>query len=369
MAARALVPVAILLVGAFAGCLEEGKGTDLAVDPLAGTPEGALLALLGSLPEPDFDRMKAVDWWEKFVKDNDMRQYPLPKNQLASTTLESELRSAGFQARIMYNFGGVGYQGTNVVPAQGNTPFGFKVVQGLKEGTGAKDHRLVLISHFDTVPSTPQGAYDDGSGVAVQLSICKLLAKVAMNKTVECLFFDNEENGLLASQAYANWYAQSKPQWKWDQAFGYDMVGLNWPGYSKWKLYSMIGKPTTEPDAFLASHNDFLDVLAYDYLGPKLNVTTDGVEVLRVHDRNSDEQNFKRVGIPVVRFAGGRKAADYPQYHKEQDTVEFVYRYACECQDLAKGKETFARGYELVVLMSYYTILAYDQYDPKALPF
>ncbi|HLE47289.1 MAG TPA: M28 family peptidase [Candidatus Thermoplasmatota archaeon] len=365
MAARALLPVAVLLLGAFAGCLEEAQIKDAAEDVVSG-PEAQLLALLGSVAEPQFDSMKAVGWWEKFVKDNDMRQFPLPKNHMAAMAIESELMSAGFQARTIYNFGGAG-----PVPAQSQSaaPAGFRVVQGIKEGTGAKDHRLVLISHFDTVPTTPQGAYDDASGVAAQMEICKLLAKAKTNKTIECVFFDNEENGLLASQAYTNWYASTKPQWVWDQAFGYDMTGLNWPGYSKWKLFSMIGKPSAEPEPFLESHNVFLDILAYNFLGAKLNVTTDGVEILKVHDRNSDEQNFKRVGIPVIRFAGGRKAADYPQYHKQEDTVEFVYRFACECQDLAKGKESFAKGFEMVVLMSYYTILAYDQYNPKALPF
>lgn len=363
--ASVTLPLIILVASGLSGCLvEETTGAPAQASPQDATPDAKLLALLGSLPPPEFDRMKAVDWWERFVKNNDMRQWPLPKNVAAAVALEAELKASGFQTRIMYH--GAPYP-AGQPPI--DLPVGFMVVQGLKGGTAAKDHRLALIAHFDTVPTTQQGAYDDGSGTAAELEICKLLAKVPTNKTIECLFFNNEENGLLASQAYTNWYVQNKPQWVWDQGFGYDMTGLNWPGYAKWKLFAMVGTQHDSLRAYTDAHAAFLDVLAYDFLGPKMNVTTDGVEVLKVHDRNSDEQSFKRIGIPVVRFAGGRRAADYPQYHKSDDTVEFVYRFACECSDLAKGKEAFAAGYEMVVLASYYTILAYDRYDPKALPF
>jgi hypothetical protein len=139
------------------------------------------------------------------------------------------------------------------------------------------------------------------------------------------------------------------------------MVGLNWPGHTAWKLYAMAGLDTEELGGYMPEHLEFLNITLFGFLGDRYNVTPEGVEILDVHDRNSDERNFKEAGVPIVRFAGGRNAADYPQYHQPQDTAEYVYEYA-------GGRENFEQGFEMVVLVSWYTILAYDHYDPLALP-
>ena len=84
------------------------------------------------------------------------------------------------------------------------------------------------------------------------------------------------------------------------------------------------------------------------------------MEVLDVHDRNSDERRFKEAGIPIYRFAGGRNAADYPQYHMPMDTVEFVY-------DFAGSKANFQAGFSTIIEASYHTILVLDAFSPETL--
>lgn len=368
----ALATLAILSgTAVLAGCLDapEAENEAPAANLYGPGTRGQLLTALNAIPEPKYDADAGVQWWEDFVNENSYRHWALPVNQRAAAFLESELAAAGFEAdTITYPAGPLGVE----PPVGPSPPTEYLVVRGIKKGTTNPDHRLLLISHFDTVPETAQGAYDDGSGVAAEMQICKQLAKVETNKTIECAFFDGEEQGLVASREYAQDYRSKHENgtidYVYDQGFGYDMTGLNWPGYSTWKLWAMVGTQHQDLAEFTEAHQEFMNITLYDFLGNELDVKREGVETIPVHDRNSDEQNFKRVGIPVIRFAGGRKAADYPMYHQPGDTVPYVYAYACNmCTNQAEGKELFSKGFEMVVLTSYYTILAWDRFDPKAI--
>ncbi len=67
-----------------------------------------------------------------------------------------------------------------------------------------------------------------------------------------------------------------------------------------------------------------------------------------------------KAGVPVIRFTGGRNTTTYDASHTVHDTVEHVYELAC-------GPANFEVSFENAVLVSDYTILAYDRYDPKLL--
>jgi hypothetical protein len=329
-----------------AGCLAAPSGpAPPKTDPVVG--------YLRTVAAPvGHDPAKMVQWWDRFVTTYDLRPFGSPKNMDAAKAIRAELEAAGYKA--------------DIVTMPGPPP-GI-MVRGLKMGVASPSHRLALISHYDTVPNTKQGAYDDGSGVANQMEICRMLAKVPTNKTIECLFFDGEEAGALGSGAYTKEYAAGGKDWTWDEGFGYDMTGLNWPGYSAWKLWTFIGTQNQPLQHLTQPNHDFLTKLLYTFLGERLNVTDAGVGLVDTNERSSDELNFQRVGVPAIRFAGGRKAGDYPQYHKADDTTDFVYKFACGCDDLAKGRKAVELGFSMVAQVSYYTILAYDHYDPRALP-
>ena len=66
-------------------------------------------------------------------------------------------------------------------------------------GTGTK--RIVVGAHYDAFGDSP-GANDNGSGVAVLLSLIKQLQDVEWNYSVDFCFFDQEEAGLLGSYYY-----------------------------------------------------------------------------------------------------------------------------------------------------------------------
>jgi hypothetical protein len=210
------------------------------------------------------------------------------------------------------------------------------------------DHRIGVVAHYDTQTLTFQGAYDDASGVAAQFTICESLAAVELRHTLACIFFDGEERGLVASQAYVqDVVVEGDEGYVYDFVLGYDMTGINWPGH-EWSMYVMSGDDEHQPYLW-----NFGQWVMHDELGYPRGEAGRGVEVLDVHDRNSDERRFRDVGIPIFRFAGGRDAADYPQYHLPDDTVEYVYEFV-------DGRANFEAGFGKIVEGSHALVRALD---------
>lgn len=330
----------VLLLGSLlvAGCASDDAST--ANDP--GTDGRPLAQLVGTgLPAIDWDVSDQVDWWEDIASNYPKHDSNLPTNAQLRERLADDLRALGLDVEVIAYPGQV--QNVDIPDVPGTELY---AIVATKQGTTLPDHRIGLVAHYDTQAATIQGAYDDASGVAAQYSICKALTAVPMERTLACIFFDGEERGLVASERYVqDVVTEGDEDFVYDLVLGYDMTGLNWPGYSAWKMYLMPG-----PEDDVPVLQPFAQGLMHDVLGyPEA-----GVEVLDVHDRNSDEMNFKRAGIPILRFAGGRNAADYDQYHKPLDTVDHVY-------EVAGGRASFEAGFATIVEAGYTTALAFDQ--------
>ncbi len=74
------------------------------------------------------------------------------------------------------------------------------------KGTNPNRKALVLLSHYDSAPSSSKGASDDGSGVAVILEVVKkyLEKKIKAENDIIILLTDAEELGLLGARAFVN---------------------------------------------------------------------------------------------------------------------------------------------------------------------
>ncbi len=96
---------------------------------------------------------------------------------------------------------GVGYftaPFTKVFAKRGDTITGENIVARLGKG----DKKLVLGAHYDAFPGSP-GANDNGSGVAVALTLLNHLLDTEWNYAIDFCFFDQEEAGLIGSSSYA----------------------------------------------------------------------------------------------------------------------------------------------------------------------
>lgn len=286
-----------------------------------------------AVPAPgvtDAQITEGVDWWEALARSEIKRDSNTPGNDAVREWLIGELEAIGMDVEVReYPAQPRG------APVPDGAPLHYYAVVATKTGATLPDHRVGLVSHYDTQTLTFQGAYDDASGVAAQFTICKALMEVELDRTLACIFFDAEEQGLVASQQYVDdVVVEGDEGYVYDWVLGYDMTGINWPGHD-WSMYLMSGDDEHQPYLWNFGSHVMHDLLGYPRGGG-------GVEVLDVHDRNSDERRFRDEGIPIFRFAGGRNAADYPQYHMPDDTVEYVY-------DFVDGRANFEAGFKTVV--------------------
>ncbi len=74
-------------------------------------------------------------------------------------------------------------------------------------GQGAK--HIVVGAHYDAFKDSP-GANDNGSGVAVLLTLIRNMQSVEWNYTIDFCFFDQEEEKLMGSMYYVSQFAIPK---------------------------------------------------------------------------------------------------------------------------------------------------------------
>ncbi|HUR68633.1 MAG TPA: M28 family peptidase [Candidatus Thermoplasmatota archaeon] len=318
-----------LLTTLVLGCVTPAP-SDPAPDPAA--------AALDGLAPPTVDGARAREWWDAWVNAHPMRLAGSPTNIQASEEIAAALADAGYEARVLY------YTPQGASPAAA----GIRTIVGVKQGTTQPDHVVGWLSHYDSTASTIYAAYDDGSGTATTLEVARALAGYNNSKTLMAIFFDAEELGLVASQAFVQQALQDESS-VFDLVVGLDMTGINCPGH-EWPLYGQPGKDHAE---------EILAAVKPAYAKAGLDVgegedATNCVVLLDANDRNSDENSFREAGIPVLRFSGGRNAGDYPEYHKPGDTTQYVYDYM-------GGPENYEKGIAAAATATAWTVMAYDR--------
>jgi len=283
---------------------------------------------------------------EDFVERFPLRQNALPNNAAAAEFLAAETKKLGYKTKILRLPGGV--QNTRTL----------RVVEAVKRGTTKPNEWIAFIAHYDVVApdgagATIQGAYDDGSGTNMLRYFAKAFAKVKTKHSIAILWFDAEENGLLASEAYVEMLKKKKQ--KIHAALGFDMVGIGYP--APYCICVYHGPQPTDLKA-----KPIIDYVNKTFL--KLPVTKDGGDRWPLgtegsvcncgpNIRNSDESSFAAAGWFSMRWTGMRTAADYPGYHQPWDTVPFI-------EFVAGSRENFEKGSENTFKSAYYTTFVLD---------
>ncbi|HVM45725.1 MAG TPA: M28 family peptidase [Candidatus Thermoplasmatota archaeon] len=316
----------------------------------------SVLPDLSDLAPPAIDATRARMWWEEFVLNTPYRHTGTPTNAQAAEQLMADLAAAGYEARTIYF---LPPSARNVqLPVSGESPVeaGIRAVVGIKPGQTMPQHVVAWVAHYDSNQQTIYAAYDDGSGTAVALELARVLATYNNSKTLMPIFFDAEEIGLVASQAFVQ-QAMRDQKHVFDMVIGHDMTGINCPGH-EWPMYQMVGENFAQ-QLLPIQEALYRDVMKVDYTmaslaTPREEIPPACVVILDGHDRNSDERHFKEADIPILRMAGGRKAVDYPAYHKPNDTVEYVYEFA-------GGAENYEKGLHLTVEASWWNVVIFDR--------
>ena len=304
---------------------------------------------LDALPEPDLTGEEIFEGLQSFVEEHPYRVTGTPHEISAGLALHQEMDELGYEAQTCS-------LATNaqVVCDTSGVGAGLKAIVATKQGTTRPDEWIMFIGHYDSVPQTIYGAYDNGAGTNFIRHLAKEFANVETNRSLVFVWYNGEEEGLLASARHAQYLKNSGQSIA--AVLGFDMVGIGFPVASPLAKNCMCMFHGAD-DAAIA--RPLLSQVNYDFLGyPGAGLPTSrDARLVGNNDRNSDEQSFNAQGFVTFRWAGMRRASDYPGYHLPNDTIETIVAEA--------GGETFyEQGLENTLKSVYYTALALDNHLP-----
>lgn len=220
------------------------------------------------------------------------------ERDLARQFLLDELTALGY-APMRHDYTFTGQTGANVLAT-------------LEATTTTSAPIIVVGSHFDGVPIGPAAA-DNATGVAITLAIARYLRTVTTREhTVVFAVFDQEELGLIGSQAYAATLTPANVK----SVHVYDMVSFDGDGDHAVELWS--------PATNLAT--------LYQQIG-----ATAGMPVTAVSFDSSDHQAFLDRGLRAVGVSEEYVGGDHtPHYHQATDTYANVsFEYLARVTQLA----------------------------------
>ena len=295
---------------------------------------------VGRLPAPPVTGKELADTVERFSTAYPQRVTGTLNESRAADEILAEMKGLGYEASIV------------MLPVRGGAPAAVtKAVVATKRGVSKPDENLVFGAHYDVVPQTVNGAYDNASGTAMVRGLAKSFANVPTNRTLVFAFYNGEEEGTLASTAHAQSFKDANKKVR--AMLGFDMVGAAWPVRTVGPTNCLCmwrGEGDEGFDGLLRHINH--QVLAF----PSAPNT---VEVRGINTRNSDEASWDELGYPTLRWAGLRTAANYPQYHMPGDTIATI-------DQVTGGRVFFEQGMRNTLVSAYYTTLALDNELPIA---
>lgn len=167
---------------------------------------------------------------------------------------------------------------------------------------------VIICGHYDCTSENPSvnapGADDNASGTAAVLAAASILSNYRFEKTVTCIAFSGEEQGLLGSIAYAN---EVKDTTVIGAVLNFDMVGY-------------CDDARLDLNVIANSRSNPLAALLADTLSPRYTT----LESYRVFDPSmtgSDHAPFWNIGVPAI-CAIERDATEWnPFYHTSGDAV------------------------------------------------
>ncbi|MEQ8906632.1 M28 family peptidase [Ekhidna sp.] len=244
----------------------------------------------------------AIEWNGKSLNARSSAE----EREVARVYLESQIKSIGLKPQRH------SYRMPNLNPLIDLlfSPFKGANIYTILPATIESDEYVVLGAHFDTEVGCP-GAIDNGTGVTLIYSVVKKMqSEQNRSKNIILVFFDQEEEELVGSKAFAK-YLKSE-ELNIHSVHTFDMVGWDEDGDGEMELEL----PTPE-----------LEKAYYD-VASRLEIP------LYVTSINStDHHSFRQVGFPAigVNEAYGKRDSS-PFKDTPEDTFETVnFDYLAKC--------------------------------------
>jgi hypothetical protein len=142
-----------------------------------------------------FDAMQALDFAREFVTRFPRRVLGSIESRQSTGYLKQQFEAAGYK---------VGYTHFDAVIA-GRRQVGRNVL-AMKEGRSAEI--LVAIAHYDTAPTTRQGAMDNGASIGALLELARAFSSDISRRTLLLVASDGAEWGMLGALDLARSYSE-----------------------------------------------------------------------------------------------------------------------------------------------------------------
>jgi len=201
-------------------------------------------------------------------------------------------------------------------------------------GTDLAEEVLILAAHFDAVDGSP-GADDNGTGVAANLELARVLRDAPRRRTIRLLFPTAEEVGLVGAFRYAREIAKPAIDRGDERVIG--MISLEMLGYFSDEPGSQSAPVQGLPDAIkVPDKGDFIAVVgilphlafhgplvtAMQRAEPGLKIVSTGlIPAPTRHLSRSDHAAFWSIGVPAVMLTDTANFRN-PHYHQSTDTIE-----------------------------------------------
>lgn len=181
-----------------------------------------------------------------------------------------------------------------------------------RNGTQTDKKAYILCAHYDCVGSSSvpfQGADDNASGVAALLEAARVLGTMNFPYTIILAFWDEEELGLLGSQAFA----PDGPVGYWDVTgvINLDMIG--WDGDHD--SLAMIHAMPVAGSVSLALKMTELNIK----YGTELRTV-----IKNPGEKNTDQQSFWIKGATAVGLTEDYDHDFNPHWHQWSDSLEYL---------------------------------------------
>ena len=165
----------------------------------------------------------------------------------------------------------------------------------IAEKPGPGPEVVVLGGHYDTVPNIP-GATDNGSGIAVLLTIARELQEKSLPFGLRMIAFGSEELGLLGSRFYVDSLSNEERSLL--------LAMLNFDALGHGRSIQVLG--SSELTGQVADIGDSADIAVRRVGG--------------IEGASSDHASFDRIRTPNIMFASD----DFSRIHTPNDTLDFV---------------------------------------------
>ncbi len=160
------------------------------------------------------------------------------------------------------------YQAANLNPAIDMilNPFQGTNVWGVLPATVETKDYIILGAHYDSGKRNAPGAIDNATGIALIYSVIKELSKSAVRKkNTVIVFFDQEEEELIGSKAFAKLIRQK--DWNIHSVHCFDMVGWDENHDGAMEIYSPSEQLIDTYQSVANNHNKPLFPILIDLEG------------------------------------------------------------------------------------------------------